>query len=168
MSTHRRRRAWPALALVAAGVTAVLPSAAAPAATGSSLSITQATAATSALRAGTFTVRATRLSARRVRVTMELRVRARHATEATLVAYPCKRRSDGTDICSTAAAQRSALVTLHTGANRLVRSYIVRYPGAARTSCGAGEALEQHQDGSTRSLVRDAAGKATALKRCPA
>jgi hypothetical protein len=167
MSTHRRRRAWPALALLAAGVTAALPSAAAPAATGSSLSITQDTAATSALRAGTFTVRVTRLSARRVRVTMELRVRARHATEATLVAYPCKPRSDGTDICSTAAAQRSALVTLHTGANRLVRSYIVRYPGAARTSCGAGEALEQHQDGSTGSLVRKD-GKATALKRCPA
>ncbi|MCW3046350.1 MAG: hypothetical protein JWO74_634 [Solirubrobacterales bacterium] len=167
MSRHRRRRAWPALALLAAGGTAALPSAAAPAATGTSPSITQATAATPALRAGTFTVRATRLSARRVRVTMELRVRARHATQATLVAYPCKRRSDGTDICSTSAAQRSALVTLHTGANRLVRSYIVRYPGAARTSCGAGEALEQHQDGSTRSLVRNA-GTGTALKRCPA
>jgi hypothetical protein len=166
MSTHRRGRAWPALALLAAGGTAALPSAAAPAATGAGPSITQATAATPALRAGTFTVRATRLSARRVRVTMELSVSARHATQAPLVGYPCKRRSDGTDICSTSAAQRSALVTLHAGANRLVRSYIVRYPGAARTSCGAGEALEQHQDGTTRSLVlKD--GKGTALKRCP-
>jgi hypothetical protein len=167
MSMHRSRRAWPALALVAAGVAAALPSAAAPAATGSSVSITQPTAATSALRAGTFTVRVTRLAPRRLRVTMELRVRARHATAATLVAYPCKRRSDGTDVCSTAAAQRSALVTLHTGANRLVRSYVVRYPGAARTSCGAGEALEQHQDGTAGSLVRKD-GKETALKRCPA
>jgi hypothetical protein len=167
MSTHRRRRAWPVPALLAAGLTAALLSAAALAATGSSGSITQDTTATSALRAGTFTVRATRLSPGRVRVTMELRVSARHATQATLVAYPCKPRSDGTDSCSTAKAQRSALVTLHAGANRLVRSYVVHYPGAARTSCGAGEALEQHQDGSTRSLVR-AGGKGTALKRCPA
>jgi hypothetical protein len=156
-----RRLLWPALT----GAVGVLAwsSVAAPAAIAPALSITKPTAGTSALRPGELTVRATRLSAARVRVTMLLRVRARRAVAVSLVAYPCQ---TATGACSVSNARRSAVVMLHAGANRLLRSYVVHAPGGGATACGAGEAVEL-RDTTTFSLVR-VGGKGTALKRCPA
>jgi hypothetical protein len=156
-----RRLLWPALA--GAVTAAVVASAGAPAATAPALSITKPTVATAALRPGELTVRATRLSPARIRVTMLLRVRARHAAEVALIAYPCRTPAGA---CSVANARRGAVVALHAGANRVLRSYVVHAPGGRPTACGAGEAVEV-RDTTTFSLVR-LDGKGTALKRCPA
>jgi hypothetical protein len=110
----------------------------------------------------------TRLSSRRLRVTMLLRVRVREATTINLAAFACRRSQTGGKFCAERSTETPSSAELTRGRRRVQRSVVVRYPARSRAACAQAAVAAMTRDGRVLPLLREgAAGQGRGVLGCP-
>src|SRR4051794_10189885 len=116
---------------------------------------TVTTRKTDVSRAGTFRVRVTRLTPRRLRVTMVLRVRGRKASTIWMVAVACRGSQTGGTGCAESSTEKPRNATLRRGRNKIQRTVVVTYPAKTRATCAQADVGAFRADGRVITLLRD-------------